>query len=637
VSGGDDCKIKVWNYNTKKCQFTLSGHTDYIRTVQFHHELPWILSASDDQTIRMWNWQNRTLLTTATGHDHYVMSAFFHPTQNLIVSASLDQSIRIWDYSVLRKKYYEARSNSVEVIVMDITVKFKIDGHDRGVNWAVFHPTLQLIASGSDDKLIKIWKFDDSKWSEADTLRGHHNNVSSVVFHPKLDYLISNSEDKSIRIWDLNKKTAIEKITKENERFWVLSAHPTLSIFASGSDSGLTVFKLENIRLPSISFANQILFYQNKTIRQWKTGETEKRLIIETKAGCKGLRHGIHSIVLNPFLPNTQQILNYAMVCEDGSTGNKKVLYYYLKNDGGKYIGQEQVIEGATAICFLYSNKLLTLSTHGNLVSCDTNNLSNKYPLELPTFSKEKYENIFQGPQGKLLIKFKNGIVGLLDVNTKKIIQETNEMMDLKFVQWNNNLTIGALVSMTSVFIINKNLDILHKIKENSNIKSVQFDENNVMFYTTHFHVKYCLQDGLNGIIKSTETPYYLMMVNNGTFYLSDAQQNLRTENFNYMDVRFKISLFNKNYDDVVNILRSGAIYGLKAIENIQNAGFPDLSLKFVNDPKQKFDLALQSGKLEEAMAAADILKQKPYYEKLAEKAMLIGNLSVKIFFNLDC
>jgi asparagine synthase (glutamine-hydrolysing) len=40
VSGGDDHKVKVWNYKTKKCMFTLSGHLDYVRTVEFHKELP---------------------------------------------------------------------------------------------------------------------------------------------------------------------------------------------------------------------------------------------------------------------------------------------------------------------------------------------------------------------------------------------------------------------------------------------------------------------------------------------------------------------------------------------------------------------------------------------------------------------
>lgn len=212
--------------------------------------------------------------------------------------------------------------------------------------------------------------------------------------------------------------------------------------------------------------------------------------------------------------------------------------------------------------------------------------------------SKDKLDAIYQAPPGKVIVKYKNGMVGLLDINTKKFIAESNEMTNLKFVVWNNNLTVAAFVGDKSIYIVNKNMDLLTKVKEHSTINSVAFDENNVLFYTTHFHLKYCLQDGLSGIVKSMEIPHYVMMVNNGTFFLSDAQQNIKTENLNYTQIRFKLSLFNKNYEDIVQILRSGAIQGRKAIEDIKNAGFPDLSLKFVNDPKQKFNLALQSGKL---------------------------------------
>ena len=51
---------QVWDYQKRRCIFTLLGHLDYIRTVQYHPVLPWIVSASDDQTIRVWNWQSRT-------------------------------------------------------------------------------------------------------------------------------------------------------------------------------------------------------------------------------------------------------------------------------------------------------------------------------------------------------------------------------------------------------------------------------------------------------------------------------------------------------------------------------------------------------------------------------------------------
>lgn len=91
VSGGDDYKIKVWNYQTRRCLFTLNGHLDYVRTVFFHPELPWILSASDDQTIRIWNWQNRSLsklkgvrsLVLAIANGRRVFSLYYDRPQPL--------------------------------------------------------------------------------------------------------------------------------------------------------------------------------------------------------------------------------------------------------------------------------------------------------------------------------------------------------------------------------------------------------------------------------------------------------------------------------------------------------------------------------------------------------------------------
>lgn len=108
---------------------------------------------------------------TMTGHNHYVMCAQFHPTEDLIASASLDQSVRIWDISGLRKKHsaptsisFEdqmARANPNQADMFgntDAIVKFVLEGHDRGVNWVSFHPTLPLIVSAGDDRLIKLWR-----------------------------------------------------------------------------------------------------------------------------------------------------------------------------------------------------------------------------------------------------------------------------------------------------------------------------------------------------------------------------------------------------------------------------------------------------------------------------------------------
>lgn len=107
-----------------------------------------------------------------TGHNHYVMCAQFHPKEDLIVSASLDQSVRVWDISGLRKKHsaptsslsFEdqlARTSPAQADMFgntDAVVKFVLEGHDRGVNWVSFHPTLPLIISAGDDRLVKLWR-----------------------------------------------------------------------------------------------------------------------------------------------------------------------------------------------------------------------------------------------------------------------------------------------------------------------------------------------------------------------------------------------------------------------------------------------------------------------------------------------
>ena len=91
----------------------------------------------------------------------------------------------------------------------DAVVKYVLEGHDRGVNWAAFHPTLPLIVSGADDRQVKLWRMNgepaappapasvpsataarrsrvaDTKAWEVDTLRGHVNNVSCVMFHAR--------------------------------------------------------------------------------------------------------------------------------------------------------------------------------------------------------------------------------------------------------------------------------------------------------------------------------------------------------------------------------------------------------------------------------------------------------------------
>jgi WD40 repeat protein len=53
--------------------------------------------------------------------------------------------------------------NTVINTQADAVVKHVLEGHDRGVNWAAFHPSMPLIVSGADDRQIKLWRMNDNK------------------------------------------------------------------------------------------------------------------------------------------------------------------------------------------------------------------------------------------------------------------------------------------------------------------------------------------------------------------------------------------------------------------------------------------------------------------------------------------
>jgi coatomer subunit alpha len=126
-----------------------------------------------------------------TGHNHYVMCASFHPKEDLVVSASLDQTVRVWDIGALRKKTVSPADDILRLTQMntdlfggiDAVVKYVLEGHDRGVNWASFHPTLPLIVSGADDRQVKLWRMNGNILF----VHEQFNNSYSILYREMID------------------------------------------------------------------------------------------------------------------------------------------------------------------------------------------------------------------------------------------------------------------------------------------------------------------------------------------------------------------------------------------------------------------------------------------------------------------
>lgn len=626
VSGGDDYKIKVWNYKQKRCLFHLLGHLDYIRTTVFHHEYPWVLSASDDQTIRIWNWQSRSCVSVLTGHNHYVMCAQFHPSEDLLVSASLDQTVRVWDISGLRKKNVAPGPGGMDDHMKgpgatdlfgqaDCVVKHVLEGHDRGANWASFHPSMPLIVSGADDRQIKLWRMSDSKAWEVDTCRGHYNNVSCVIFHPRQDLIISNSEDKSIRVWDMAKRTCLHTFRREHDRFWVVAGHPSLNIFAAGHDSGMVVFKLERER-PAFAVHGNILYYvKDRFLRKLDFTTQKDRAVMQLRGGN---RSPVFSMSYNP-------AENAVVLCTRTSNLENSVydLYTIPKDSDSQNpdAPEGKRSSGLTAV-WVARNRFAVLDRSHSLVIKNLKNEVTK-KVQIPNC-----DEIFYAGTGMLLLRDADGMT-LFDVQQKRNLGHV-KIAKCRYVIWSSDMSTVALLAKHCITICNKKLDTLCSIHENTRVKSGTWDDSGVFVYTTSNHIKYAITNGDHGIIRTLDMPVYLTKMKGASqVFLLNRECKPCAMNVDTTEYRFKLALIHRKYDEVLHMVRNAKLVGQSIIAYLQKKGYPEVALHFVKDEKTRFGLALECSNIEVALEAAKALDDKECWDRLGEAALMQGNHQV--------
>jgi coatomer subunit alpha len=674
VSGGDDYKIKVWDYKLRRCLFTLLGHLDYIRTVQFHpsalassaapasgglaaassggHSFPWILSASDDQTLRLWDFVKRTCLSVLTGHNHYVMCAAFHPTEDLIVSASLDQTVRVWDTSGLRKKQGGAASDSAATNgfgpdggygmqasqrsgsqqqgglsvqaelfgTNDVVVKYVLEGHDRGVNWACFHPTLPLLASAADDRQVKLWRMSDTKAWEVDTLRGHANNVSCCLFHPKHDLVVSNSEDRSIRVWDVSKRVGVQTFRREGDRFWILATHKTQNLLAAGHDTGMIVFKLERER-PAACFGTSpahLYYVRGRELylldyTRGGVGGIDVPVTSLRRMGAQAQTDGIGSapryLTYNIHNPAEGNIL----VTSDVDGGSYELVTFSLTNTSGS------VTDGKRGSClgpgvFLGRNRFAILDRQRQLVIKNMNNETTKR-VQPPVPNVDGL--LDGGASGRVLLRAEDRAI-LFEVQSRRVLGELSAPK-IKSVIWSPDGSKVAIMCKYAVVIANRQLEQLCSITDNVRIKSGAWDvtptggtASELFVYTTVHHVKYCLPSGDTGTIRALDHPLYAVRVVKDQLFCLDREARPRVISIDATEARFKLALTQKRYGKVMQMVKqhSTRLCGRAIVAYLQSKGFPEVALHFVRDPRTRFRLALACGNIEAAMESAFALEQ---------------------------
>lgn len=323
----------------------------------------------------------------------------------------------------------------------------------------------------------------ETKAWEVDTCRGHFQNVSACLFHPHQDLMLSVGEDKTIRIWDLNKRIAVQSFKRENDRFWVIAAHPEINLFAAGHDNGVMVFKLERERPASTVYQNQLFYItKEKHVRSYdfQNNQESPSMLSLKRLGTPWVPP--RTISYNP--------AERAILATSPADGGIYELINLPREASGPVEPTDSRRGSGKSAVFVARNRFAVFNqTTQQIEIKDLSNSTTKL-IKPPPGTVD----IYFGGTGNLLLITPTSVV-LYDIQQKKSIAELS-VNGIKYVVWSTDGLHAALLSKHNVTIVTKSLEQVSTLHETIRIKSATWDDAGILLYSTLNHIKYTLLNG---------------------------------------------------------------------------------------------------------------------------------------------
>jgi WD40 repeat protein len=113
-------------------------------------------------------------------------------------------------------------------------------GTDR--TWLPPEMTGEQTSERADGRLVKIWDYHSKSCIQ--TLESHTANVSFAIFHPSLPIILSGSEDGTVKIWHSSTYRLENTLSYGLERAWCVAYRKSGNEVAIGYDEGAVVVKV---------------------------------------------------------------------------------------------------------------------------------------------------------------------------------------------------------------------------------------------------------------------------------------------------------------------------------------------------------------------------------------------------------
>lgn len=190
----------------------LSGHKDMVLCLDKSIDYRWLVSGSKDRTARIWSatedgdWR---CMAVCEGHAEAIGGVALSrklddrgKSGRFLITASQDRTIKMWDLT----------SVPLDTIA-DEPIKPRslatLRAHEKDINSLDLAPNDRFLASGSQDKLVKIYEVEFNPGQAGSvrhigTCKGHKRGVWTVRFSKTDRIVASGAADRTVRIWSLD-------------------------------------------------------------------------------------------------------------------------------------------------------------------------------------------------------------------------------------------------------------------------------------------------------------------------------------------------------------------------------------------------------------------------------------------------
>ena len=209
ASAADDRTLKLWNAETGELLRVATGHTNWLRWLDFSPDGQWIATASRDSTIGIWRADSLELYTLLRGHSEYVYCLDWSPDGTSLISCSSrgDYSVMLWD----------AAQGPGEWRLSGDASLLRSFPHEDAVTSLAISRDPSLLCAGHQGGAIGVWDLGSGQ-ELANLATPDEVEVSAIAVTPDGGRVVAGKSNGRIDVWKLQWDASNKLATTQLDR-----------------------------------------------------------------------------------------------------------------------------------------------------------------------------------------------------------------------------------------------------------------------------------------------------------------------------------------------------------------------------------------------------------------------------------